>query len=506
MCSRFKDDQRGEPLFIVRFRRPNHYNVFVHGFGIPFANGNDAELEAWVNHHGALAEAPGVSLMSFLQQKEFCLVVVHRLRDMLLEDLKQAHVSHSGPGYRLNYFQSPTTSSLTYGQIHGPTPGNPSLNNRQLTGSEIKDCMQLCRSMWHGAGFWNWMTSPAPQQSGPVTVRPLPRVNLLAGLDHEFRDALLSQGPEDKQRLGNYLSDRPLSIGIITTPSGDIKTTLLAVAGTAMRRTFGPVLSLAPVHTAVDKLAQHLYIVDNAACGRFNEEKTVSDKTRARRLLVVRAFRTSLDWSRMLLILHNPDKPWEEMGKRRSKWRLSLTPVFWLLRVMGSRRFGLLPLDPDDSQFLLDLQLAVFAQEDLRPIRHVLARKMAFSDVPKRVRQTSLIALKRLLAKIRENADILCMTPSLSGKGDELYGYRRWKKRAACAYLVDEADHMMRRDFLDITGNVIIPLVMGGDGTQACPTEVVGSDDSRHERMDLDKVSALDFLKATGMPVYRGGR
>lgn len=160
-----------------------------------------------------------------------------------------------------------------------------------------------------------------------------------------------------------------------------------------MSRMLGPVLYCAPSNTAVTKLACRLHDQDSPVCKQYNYGMAVIYKTRARQLLVVCAFRHDLDWSMMNLMLHKPGKSWEKLVKTRSKWTLFLTPVWWLPWVMGCFQ----PSDADDSQFLLELQLSIFADSDLRIIRPMLKGPKAFSHLPKAGRQRALRAPKKCL-------------------------------------------------------------------------------------------------------------
>lgn len=108
---------------------------------------------------------------------------------------------------------SPTNFNLTYARVHGPPLADPGLRDRKLSTAEIEDRIELCRLLRHGAGFWDWMTKPGPNLEAGV--RPLPRVNLVAGRDARFGDTIID--PIWENRLQTYLSNRPLGIGIIAT-------------------------------------------------------------------------------------------------------------------------------------------------------------------------------------------------------------------------------------------------------------------------------------------------
>lgn len=121
---------------------------------------------------------------------------------------------------------------------------------------ELCDRMSLHRDVMRGAGFFDWMTAKAPRvpawaaakspvkkttTEAPVneasndlaqvgedignielkpngtSLRPLPTANFLDIEDQAYVDCILEEAlPEDRARFREYLSNRPLGLGMIT--------------------------------------------------------------------------------------------------------------------------------------------------------------------------------------------------------------------------------------------------------------------------------------------------
>jgi hypothetical protein len=100
--------------------------------------------------------------------------------------------------------------------------------------TEMKDRMDLHRALMRGTGFYGWMTgsNPGDDLSSAMAaidrkgnklatqLRRLPTVNLLAIEDGNYAGALLEETqPDDRARFRQYLSNRPLGLGIIAAVS-----------------------------------------------------------------------------------------------------------------------------------------------------------------------------------------------------------------------------------------------------------------------------------------------
>ncbi|EHK26789.1 uncharacterized protein TRIVIDRAFT_8730, partial [Trichoderma virens Gv29-8] len=73
---------------------------------------------------------------------------------------------------------------------------------------------------------------------------------------------------------------------------------------------------------------------------------------------------------------------------------------------------------------------------------------------------------------------------------------------------VDEAGNINRPDLYRVWGNTLLPCLMGGDDLQLPPTvmTVDEKDEEGHHRNRLaqdGKISALEFFRASGWPIFR---
>ncbi|KAH7205902.1 hypothetical protein DER44DRAFT_884002 [Fusarium oxysporum] len=113
--------------------------------------------------------------------------------------------------------------------------------------------------------------------------------------------------------------------------------------------------------------------------------------------------------------------------------------------------------------------------------------------------------IMRLMTMLTESADIVCTTPSLAHTEDHL---RSWKLERARGVAIDEAGGMSRGDLYSIWGNTLLPCLLAGN-EEFVPLELKSYHDRdvngnmRNRFGDDARKSALEFLTATGWPVYR---
>lgn len=113
-------------------------------------------------------------------------------------------------------------------------------------------------------------------------------------------------------------------------------------------------------------------------------------------------------------------------------------------------------------------------------------------------------AIEAMFAYLFWNADILCTTPAMSMQEP----YSIWKMTRARGIAVDEAGNISRPDLYRVWGNTMLPCLLGGDDKQL-PPAVMTVDDKDIEgdhinRLAQDaKLSALEFFRASGWPIYR---
>ncbi|KAF4501098.1 hypothetical protein FAGAP_2683 [Fusarium agapanthi] len=110
-----------------------------------------------------------------------------------------------------------------------------------------------------------------------------------------------------------------------------------------------------------------------------------------------------------------------------------------------------------------------------------------------------------LMEMLIEVADIVCTTSSLTHTEDHL---KKWKDGRARGIAVDEAGRMSRGDLYSVWGNTLMPCLLAGD-EHFVPLEVKSLYDRdaegnmRNRFGDDARKSALEFITATGWPVYR---
>ncbi|KAJ4855664.1 AAA domain-containing protein [Trichoderma breve] len=103
-----------------------------------------------------------------------------------------------------------------------------------------------------------------------------------------------------------------------------------------------------------------------------------------------------------------------------------------------------------------------------------------------------------------KQADILCTTPALSCT----LPYRTWKEESAKGIAVDEAGNISRPDLYTAWGNTLLPCLLSGDEKQLRPSIMTLIDhDADHNAINRfapdGLISPLEFLTATGWPIYR---
>ncbi|RXG43020.1 hypothetical protein VDGE_06157 [Verticillium dahliae] len=394
--------------------------------------------------------------------------------------------------------------------------------NAVVSGSkeETADKMSLHRAVMRGTGFWDWMRGIDPainMTSGLVAMsmtrqplpklRELPVVNFLDIDDANYVNALLHEAlPKDQVSLKGYLSHRPLGLGMITAGPGFGKTTAIATATLCMQAKLDRIFCSAPTNVAVDNFADRLDQTTSSVCKRYNTGKQQDDPTRMRHRLVVRAYRMQDEFAAVMHLLRYPipesDRPRIPIAKT-SKWRLHLSISSWLLAVLGSRAVGVRELTPDDSEGLFSLRASIEERPQYSNLLAVAKDQIGWDDyVLSGVLHKD--AGHTLLKAIIEAADIICTTPSMAT--DDVC--REWRTSVARGIAIDEAASMTRADLACVWGNSLLPCFLAGDDKQLHPAIMTGDEqDSEgnifHRFVADGKLSALEYLMGTDLPVYR---
>ncbi|KAH8902443.1 hypothetical protein BR93DRAFT_887046, partial [Coniochaeta sp. PMI_546] len=402
-------------------------------------------------------------------------------------------------------------------------PSNPGHGEHgDLTEEELHDRMDLHRALMRGTGFYEWRTRLpscdtvqratarmehlSMNSSTRLSLRHLPSVNFLATGDSKYTAAVVEAGalPEDRSRFEAYLTDRPAGLALLTAPPGYGKTHLMAAAAVGAQKTFGKILCSGPTNVSIDNLASRIDVVSTTVVDRGNEGRS----TPHRYPMVLRAFKPNDEMAAFEYALRNPADSVNGAPKKswqyESKWTLPLSTAFWLLVLFRSKASEIRSLREHDNAALHDLQAQIDARPDLAGLRAVATGDLTWEEY-KQGKVVTQSAIKALLEQVVQCTDILCTTPALT---ENVELYRDWKTQRARAVVVDEAGNINRADLYCVWGNTLLPCILGGDPRQLQPAVMTTNDTDLTmnllNRFAADgRVSPLEFLAGSGMPVYR---
>ncbi|CAI6027975.1 unnamed protein product [Clonostachys chloroleuca] len=337
----------------------------------------------------------------------------------------------------------------------------------------------------------------------------LPVVNLFRFANDTERNAVLESFlPGDRRRFSRYLSHRHLGLALITAGPGFGKTTALAVATYGLLRSVGRVYMSAPTDVACDNAADRLIDVSKDVTRRVNSEVEPGKDgiLPFRRLLVVRGYKREDEVAAFMNILQCPESINDaapKNGKHTPPWKLKNSLTFWLLTAIGS---VVVPaLRPDDCSRLHDAKRSFEKDKKLENLLKVARMDMTWEQYVK-AGQAPKGRIQAMMRHVLMQADVLCTTPAESSKEPCL----SWKREQARGFAIDEAACMTRPDFYSVWGNTMMPCVMAGDHLQLDPNPAVrpltdeiadGVCRNRHEHNA--KISIMEFLQASGWPVFR---
>ncbi|CCT63610.1 uncharacterized protein FFUJ_05242 [Fusarium fujikuroi IMI 58289] len=362
--------------------------------------------------------------------------------------------------------------------------------------------MSFHRDLLRGDGFWQTMmsaTSAVDEMAGNM------RAPNTGGQGQGLILPMLPSVSEaDQCPLRFYLSNRPLGFGIITTGPNSNDTPVLPAAVLAMHATMGTVMASGPTPAAVNKFAFDLHTVSHNVVCKYNIGRT--QETRSRAALVIRSFQIQVECDAFKILLRFPHLGDEAASddKRGVKldWNFHLSASYWLLLCLGSE--SLPPLQKDDSNILHEFKTLLAGSDSLARLRERVSGKISWEVyvAGETVRDTEIMRLMKMLVEV---ADIVCTTPSLAHTEDHL---KKWKVERARGIAIDEAGRMSRGDLYSIWGNTLLPCLLAGN-EEFIPLEVKSYHDRdddgnmRNRFGDDARKSALEFLTATGWPVYR---
>ncbi|KAL6798046.1 P-loop containing nucleoside triphosphate hydrolase protein [Trichoderma sp. SZMC 28012] len=348
-------------------------------------------------------------------------------------------------------------------------------SNLVAVSQDVRFRMALHRALLRGNGFYDVLVRGT--DDGPYDVdslasdfehahlgdnrapRSLPVVNLL-DLDYDHLTALLQDIlPEDRQRFYNYMAERPLGLGCISAGPGFGKTTVISVATIGMNATLGKIYAVAPSHVAVDTFAERLARISQNVAARCNRDKERGDRTRTRRVLVLRGYKFGDEYD-----------------------------AFWLLMVLRS---------PAQMQRDMD------SRSEFGRFCAVATGSITWEEYQRGETVPQGFVTGMFLHLVKQ-ADILCTTPALSCT----LPYRTWKEESARGIAVDEAGNISRPDLYTAWGNTLLPCLLSGDEKQLRPNIMTLIDhDADHNAINRfapdGLISPLEFFTATGWPIYR---
>ncbi|KAF5625043.1 DNA helicase [Fusarium sp. NRRL 52700] len=405
---------------------------------------------------------------------------------------------------------SATPNRLFYNQGHKAS---------ELSADSKALMMSLHRDLLRGDGFWKTMRAPGAAMSemaghmeGPNTscqrlVLPmLPSVNFLRDDDRSaWADVLLSEVSEaDQSPLRYHLSNRPLGFGIITTGPNSDDTAVFTAAVLAMHATVGTVMASGPTPAAVNKFASGLHTTSRSVTCKYNIGRSPEASSRA--ALIIRGFQLQTECDAFKCLLRFPHAGdeaagYDEWGVKKD-WKLHLSATFWLLVCLGSD--SLPPLHKDDSNILHEFQALLAGSKTFACLLDRVSGKISWEEyvAGETVTDTEIMSLMKMLIEV---ADIVCTTPSLAHTEVHL---NKWKVERTRGIAVDGAGGMSRGDLYSVWGNTLLPCLLAGN-EEFVPLEVKSYHDQdddgnmRNRFGDDARKSALEFLTATGWPVYR---
>ncbi|VUC28144.1 unnamed protein product [Clonostachys rosea] len=383
----------------------------------------------------------------------------------------------------------------------------------------LAQLMELHRRLHLGTGFHEFLKGGNarydPQKSVVQSMKllrldgdksqgcALPVVDMLSGCDISYLEGLLKNVPlQDHVRFMKYFGNRPLGLALITAGPGFGKTTALSVVTLSLCHSVGRVLASAPSNSALTNFAKRLVEVENKTVAVCNEGK--EENARIRRKLVIRAHNLNDEIRAFQTLLKMPGEGDKAAPNHKwrpeSKWHAHLSPAWYLLGILRSPAGH--QIERDDNSALAQLQSGFDANLDLQSLRDVAEGKITWSEFEGNVFYGAG-KVRMLLEMVIAEADILCVTPSISEKPP----FKLWK---ACAkgVAVDEAGFISRPDLDCVWGNTLLPCILAGDERQFQPLvrtsmqrqDSVGRTLNWHAA-DGD-MSPMNFFKITGVAVY----
>ena len=213
-------------------------------------------------------------------------------------------------------------------------------------------------------------------------------------------------------------------------------------------------------HLATDNFANRLHKVTQTATDRLNRNKPISDRSRARRALIVRGYKPVDEVAALFNILKDttagdnaaPTENW--FGG--STWKLHLSATYWVLVMLRSPVVP--PLHEDDALALHEGRRWLDGQAKFDRLRDLATCKISWEEYS-RGEMVRKPVLQGILNNIWDNATVLCLTPALSTMKPFVW----LKNERVQGIAVDEAGNISRPDLYRAWGNTLLPCVLAGD-------------------------------------------
>ena len=260
---------------------------------------------------------------------------------------------------------------------------------------------------------------------------------------------------------------------------------------------YGRVFGTGPTHASVTNCAIRVHQRGTLVVESYIDKNKDKD---IRRPCVVRGFRWKDELKAFRNILETGVADDNAAGKK-SSWTLALSVTNWLLAVCRSRALEesqapniVKTIQPYDQESLHKLQAEIDG-DDLADFRRLVRKEISWADCFGQNDGPMLMRIGKWMRQIVNNTTAFFTTPA----GAKFEGYTRLTE-GATAVVVDEAGCMNIADLCSVWGPATgRPLVAAGDIRQLDPA-VMEMKNRFREQM---KVSALAFLQASGLPVYR---
>lgn len=202
--------------------------------------------------------------------------------------------------------------------------------------------------------------------------------------------------------------------------------------------------------------------------------------------MVVRGYNSDVEIAAFLSLLKSPKQP-QVTTPASSTWQFELSTAYWLLIALGSGAAR--QIHANDNVKLRALHQKLAASASLKSLQSC--------------NQVDVRVVQYLLGRVVACADFLCTTPHMTVTTAPC---ERFKTQLAQEIVVDNAGGISRPDLYIVWGNTLLPCFLAGDASERLPAPMgkkKGNHCHYHHHVADAAVSALEHLRASGMPVYR---